>query len=54
MIRNLLSAIGLLLLRACTRKRNETFDAYCPDCGGVTLIRSAMDGTVYCPQCRRT
>ena len=53
-IRNLLRAVGLLLLRKCTRNRYETIDAYCPDCGGVTLIRAVAEGTVYCPQCRNT
>jgi len=30
---------------------HEMIDAYCPQCGGPTLLRRILDQRVHCPEC---
>lgn len=47
--------LGLLLrglmLRVVRSRACESISAYCPQCGGQTLLRSAANDVVFCPLC---
>lgn len=49
---SLLSVVGFVAYRKYNGNKSLTaIDAYCPDCGGQTLVQSSPSEKISCPQC---